>query len=75
MPVENGLAIENEIESKSEQSKTESFPLVRPLFRLTAEGVAQIKGGSSHLRRSPSKVHLSTPKELDYEWVFPLQII
>jgi hypothetical protein len=35
----------------------------RASFFLPAEGVAQIEGGSSHL------------KDLDYKWVFPLQII
>ena len=35
-------------ESESKQAKRESFLLLCPFYRLPAEGVAQIKGESSH---------------------------
>lgn len=43
-------------QQERKQAKRASFPLAWPLYRLPAEGVAQIKGGSFHLRRSGLKV-------------------
>lgn len=46
-------------ESENKQTKRTSFLLPCPLHRLPTEGMTQIKGGSSYLKRPRLKVGLS----------------
>jgi hypothetical protein len=45
------------------------------LYRLPSKHEAQMRGGSSHLRRSGVKVDLLSSKDPDLNQVFPLQMI
>lgn len=54
-------------QQKSKQEKRASFLLLHPLCRLPAEGVVQIKGGSSHLE-------ISVLKMCQKIWNFSLQM-
>jgi hypothetical protein len=50
--------------TKNREGKEGKLPSSMPLYKLPPEGVAQIKGGSSHLKRSLLKVGLSTSNDL-----------
>lgn len=50
--------------SKNKQAKRASFHLPCLLSRLPAEGVGQITGGSSHLKRYRLKIGPSTSNDL-----------
>jgi hypothetical protein len=69
----------NELASKSEskQAKREKTALFHALFyTLPAEGVAQIKGESSLLKKSGLNICLSSHlKDTEQQWVFPLQMV
>lgn len=62
-----------ETEVKQAESKLASFSMA--LYRLPSKHVAQIRDGSSHLKRSRVKVDLLSSKDPDLNRVFPLQII
>lgn len=57
----------------SKQARSVLLPSL--LYGLPPEGETQMKGGSSHFKRSGLKVYLPTSKDSDKEWVLRLQVI
>lgn len=53
------------IESEGKQAKSKNF-LLRPLYRLPAEGLVQIKGGSSHHKRSGFRMGVVPPQMMQF---------
>jgi hypothetical protein len=53
-----------ELASKSKQAEIASYLLPCPLYRPPTEGVIQIKGGSSHHKRSELKLAVSISNNL-----------
>lgn len=67
-----GEGIDWPVENENKQANRIQFPLC-PLYKLTAEGMAQIEGGSCQLKKSEvDNYHLRDP---DQKQVFSLQTI
>ena len=54
--------------------KEQKFSSSKSIYRIPAEGVAQIIGGFLHLRRFVLKFMSSHLKDPGEKWIFPLQV-